>query len=97
MSSLHKHVNKHLHKYHHKKEHHAHQKHEHKSHEHQAVASAAAKLPDYSTHVLEHEKVTDTADFNSLRTYEAFKACICEDGVNVNLPQLIVAYRELIK
>lgn len=96
MSSLHKHVNKHLHKYHHKKEHHAHQKHEHKSHEHQAVASTA-KLPDYSTHVLEHEKVTDTADFNSLRTYEAFKACICEDGVNVNLPQLIVAYRELIK
>lgn len=90
MSSFHKHV-KHFHKshHHHKKDHHHHQ--------HQQQKENDAKLPDMQTHTLNHEKVTDTADFNSLRTYEAFKACICEDGVNVDLPQLIVAYRELIK
>lgn len=98
MSSFHKHLHKLHGSNHHKKDKEEHNSHNHHHHHHNHHHNhKAPEINDYQNTPLDHEKITDTADFNSLRTYEAFKACICKDGVNIDLPQLIVAYRELIK
>lgn len=98
MSSFHKHLHKLHGSNHHKKDKEEHNSHNHHHHHHNHHHNhKAPEISDYQNTPLDHEKITDTADFNSLRTYEAFKACICKDGVNIDLPQLIVAYRELIK
>lgn len=75
------------------KHHHKDQKHHHKDKDHHHHHS----LDDDNEEHLEHTIVTNTNDFNSMRTLEAFKACITKDGLDVDLPQLIIAYRELIK
>lgn len=40
---------------------------------------------------------TNSDDFNFMRTLNAFKACITNDGMDVDLPKFIFAYREFIK
>lgn len=35
--------------------------------------------------------------YNAMRTLKAFKDCIMEDDINVDLKKFIIAYRELIK
>lgn len=43
------------------------------------------------------EQLTNTVEFNSMRTLDAFKACITNDGMDVDLPKFIFAFREFTK